>query len=73
MRSYFATGCNAAKASAQLGVHERTVAYRLRTVEESLGIDVIERRNELSVALRLLAVLRTISRTNSQVDPVVRI
>ncbi|GAB3686937.1 PucR family transcriptional regulator [Saccharopolyspora tripterygii] len=73
VRSYFATGCNAAKASAQLGVHERTVAYRLRTVEESLGIDVIERRNELSVALRLLAVLRTISRTNSQVDPVVRI
>lgn len=73
MRVYFATGCNAAKASAQLGVHERTVAYRLRTVEESLEIDVIERRNELVVALRMLAVLRTISGATSPVNPVVRI
>ncbi|WP_037817417.1 MULTISPECIES: PucR family transcriptional regulator [Amycolatopsis] len=73
MRVYFAAGCNAAKAATQLQVHERTVAYRLRTVEERLGMDVISRRNELVVALRLLTALRAISSTTSPVGPVVRI
>lgn len=54
LRAYFRTGQNAASAAPLLGVHERTVAYRLRTMEERLGCSVGERRDELAVALRLL-------------------
>ncbi|MFE3170008.1 PucR family transcriptional regulator [Amycolatopsis sp. NPDC059090] len=73
MRVYFGSGCNATKAAAQLQVHERTVAYRLRTVEERLGVEVVARRDELVVALRLLAALRAISAAESPVDPIVRL
>lgn len=73
MRAYFGVGCNAAQAAAQLNVHERTVAYRIRTVEGRLDIDVTKRRDELAVALRLLTVLRSIARATSPVNPVVEI
>jgi sugar diacid utilization regulator len=53
LRAYFATGQNAASAAAKLGVHERTVSYRLRAIEEHLGHAVNERRAELEVALKL--------------------
>jgi DNA-binding PucR family transcriptional regulator len=34
-------------------VHERTVIYRLRTIEERLGHPILARRTELDAALRL--------------------
>ena len=55
LRAYFATGQNASAAAAMLGVHEHTVAYRLRTIEERLGRPVTARRAELETALRLLS------------------
>jgi DNA-binding PucR family transcriptional regulator len=54
LRAYFASAQNASAAAAMLGVHEHTVGYRLRTIEERLGRPVIARRAELETALRLL-------------------
>ncbi len=54
LRAYFAAGQNASSAAAMLGVHEHTVAYRLRTIEAALGRPVTARRAELETALRLL-------------------
>jgi len=53
LRAYFAAGQNASSAAAMLGVHEHTVAYRLRTIEATLGRPVTARRAELETALRL--------------------
>jgi hypothetical protein len=53
LRAYFAAGQNASSAAAMLGVHEHTVAYRLRTIEAALGRPVTARRAELETALRL--------------------
>lgn len=63
LRAYFQTGQNASSAAHVLGVHERTVAYRLRSVEERIGAPVGSRRDELSVALRLLDLLEASSRS----------
>ncbi len=57
LAAWFAAGHNAAAAAAALGVHERTVAYRLWTVEERLGCPPASRRAELETALRLRALL----------------
>ena len=62
LRAYFATGQNGASTAHVLGIHERTVAYRLRSIEERLGTTVQKRRDELSAALRFRALL--------QVEPV---
>jgi hypothetical protein len=53
LSAYFAAGQNASSAAAMLGVHEHTVANRLRTIEEALGRPVNSRRAELETALRL--------------------
>jgi hypothetical protein len=53
LRAYFACAQNASAAAAVLGVHEHTVTYRLRTIEERLGRPVTSRRAELETALRL--------------------
>jgi hypothetical protein len=53
LRAYFRTGHNGAAAAASLGVHERTVSYRLATIEKALGHTVAARRDELGVALRI--------------------
>lgn len=53
LRAYFASGQNAASTAAVIGVHERTVAYRLKSVEKWLGTSITAVRDELSVALRL--------------------
>lgn len=58
LRAYFASAQNASAAAALLGVHEHTVAYRLRTIEERLGRPVTSRRAEIETALRLLDVRR---------------
>ena len=57
LRAWFATGHNAAAAAARLGVHEQTVAARLRVIEEQTGRPPRERRAELEAALRLHAYL----------------
>ena len=51
--AWFASGQNAAATAARLGVHEQTVASRLRAVEERTGRSPAGRRAELELALRL--------------------
>lgn len=51
--AYFAAGHNAASAAAALGVHQQTVANRLRAAEDRLGRSISARRVELETALRL--------------------
>lgn len=53
LRAWFAAGQNAAATAAALGVHEQTVAARLRAVEERTGASPSARRAELETALRL--------------------
>lgn len=53
LRAYFACAQNASAAAAMLGVHEHTVTYRLRTIEDRLGRPVTSRRAELEMSLRL--------------------
>jgi hypothetical protein len=53
LREYFAAHQNAAAAAAALGIHEQTVAQRLRAVEQRTGRSVAARRAELDTALRL--------------------
>jgi PucR-like helix-turn-helix protein/diguanylate cyclase with GGDEF domain len=57
LSAYFAAEHNAASAAATLGVHQQTVANRLRAAEERLGHSIGARRVELEVALRLRASL----------------
>jgi PucR-like helix-turn-helix protein/diguanylate cyclase with GGDEF domain len=57
LRAYFSLGQNASAAGALLGVHERTIAYRLTTVEERIGRPIARRRDELALALRIYALL----------------
>lgn len=53
LAAYFAAEYNAASAAASLGVHQQTVANRLRAAEERLGHSIGARRVELELALRL--------------------
>jgi hypothetical protein len=54
LAAYFAAEYNAASAGARLGIHQQTVANRLRVAEERLGHTSIGlRRVELEMALRL--------------------
>jgi hypothetical protein len=57
LRAYFDAGLNAAAACAPLRVNDRTVAYRIRTIEDRLGEPILGRQDELSLALRLLDVI----------------
>ena len=61
LRTYFETGQNAAATATRIRVHERTVAYRLKSIEERLGFPIARRRDELAIALRLADVLRDAS------------
>lgn len=54
LTAYFACAQNASAAAAVLGVHEHTITYRLRRIEQRLGRPVTSRRAELEVALRML-------------------
>lgn len=51
--AYFEAGQNAAAAASRLGINDRTVAYRVRRVEEQLGRSVLNCQERLSLALRL--------------------
>jgi len=57
LRAYADSDWNAASTGARLGVHERTVGYRLATIEERFGHPLAARRNEIGIALRLQAAL----------------
>lgn len=57
LRAYFDASSNASAAAALLGVNDRTVAYRLRGIEDLLGHPVSTRALELGLALRLERVL----------------
>lgn len=54
---YFRCGHNGASAAAALGIHDRTVLYRIRAIEDGLGRSVTARREELALALRLAPVV----------------
>jgi hypothetical protein len=57
LRAYLAVAQNGSSAAALLGVHERTVANRLRAIEQRLGRPVSTRHAELDTALRLYELL----------------
>ncbi len=57
LTTYFAKASNAASCAVALGVHEGTVAYRLKSIEKLLGHPIADRRAELEIALRLARVL----------------
>jgi DNA-binding PucR family transcriptional regulator len=59
LSAYFACGFNASAAAALLKVNDRTIAYRLNTIEQLLGRRVRARQAELRAAIRLERVLRT--------------
>ncbi|GAB3854766.1 helix-turn-helix domain-containing protein [Nocardioides maradonensis] len=61
LRAYFKTGQNAAAAANEIHVHERTIAYRLRSIEQRLGVSINARRDEIAVALRLADILSALS------------
>jgi hypothetical protein len=58
VRAYFDAGNNASAAARCLSLSDRTVAYRLRSVEEKLGRPLLARRDEISVAMRLFDLYR---------------
>lgn len=60
LRAYFKAGQNAASTAQAIHVHERTVAYRLRSIESRLGATITARRDELAVALRLADLLNQV-------------
>ncbi|MSW51960.1 MAG: hypothetical protein F2817_13865, partial [Actinobacteria bacterium] len=53
LAAYFAAGDRKAGTAAVLGIHEKTVAHRLRRAEELLGTPVDARRAALEIALVL--------------------
>ena len=58
LEAYYAAGQNAVSAAAALGVRDRTIANRLRRVEEALGRGaIVARRAEIETALRLSRLL----------------
>jgi hypothetical protein len=57
LSAFFSAGSNKSATAAALGVHEQTVTYRLRAVEEKLGTSIRARRAELETALRVRRVL----------------
>ncbi|NEK87334.1 CdaR family transcriptional regulator [Blastococcus saxobsidens] len=64
LRAYFASGQNAAATASIIGVHERTVAYRLRSAEKVLERSIATARDELSIALRMYVLLQEDERTD---------
>jgi DNA-binding PucR family transcriptional regulator len=57
LTAYFEEGNSPVRAARRLGVHEKTVVYRVRKAEELLGHPVAGRRAELELALRVRLLL----------------
>ncbi len=55
--SYLQAGLNAAATAAVVHVSDRTIAYRIRSIEDLLGRSVLARHTELAAAIRLHRVL----------------
>jgi hypothetical protein len=53
LSAYLGAGLNASAAAAVLAINDRTVAYRVRGIEQLLGRSVASRSAELAAALRL--------------------
>jgi hypothetical protein len=70
LRAYFSTGQNASSAAALLGVHERTIRYRLRVIEECLARPPDECRAELETALKLEGCLPIFDKSPGRSSPV---
>ncbi len=70
LHMYFAVGENAVATAQRLGVHSRTVAYRLRSAESKIGAEAMH-REELPIALRLAKLVASIGRDepSSTTDP----
>lgn len=66
LAAYFRCGQNAASTAQAIHVHERTVAYRLRSIESRLGVTISARRDELAVALRLANLLKDVEGLGDQ-------
>lgn len=72
LTAYFKAGQNAASTANAIHVHERTVAYRLRSIEQRLGVSINSRRDEIAVALRLADILAAMgSNEDDTEDPAV--
>lgn len=56
LEAYCACGYNAASAALHLGVHSRTIAYRLKQVESRIGANGLL-RDEVPVAIRLFRMI----------------
>ncbi|MEP7456063.1 helix-turn-helix domain-containing protein [Phyllobacterium sp. SB3] len=54
LRAYFDTGLNAMKASAELGIHYKTMAQRLERISKLIGLDFRESRQVLHVQIAIL-------------------
>ena len=54
LRIFFEEGQSYARTARRVGVHENTVAYRVRRAEAMLGHPVTSRQLELQVALALM-------------------
>lgn len=59
LEAYLEEHASPRRAAARLGVHENTVAARIRTAETRLGRPLTGRTTELLVALRLLPLVRS--------------
>jgi len=57
LASYLHSGLNAAATAAVLHVSDRTVAYRIHSIEGLVGRSVLSRASELAAAVRLHRVL----------------
>lgn len=57
LAAYFDEGNSPVRAARRLGVHEKTVVYRVRRAEALLGHPVAGRRAELELALRVRSLL----------------
>lgn len=68
LRMYFAVGENAVTTARKLGVHSRTVAYRLRSVEAKIGAAGMH-REELAIAVRLAKLVAAVGETDSATVP----
>jgi hypothetical protein len=58
LSAYFAAAERKAGAAALLGIHEKTVAYRLRTAERELGTSILAHRTDIEAALLVRATQR---------------
>jgi hypothetical protein len=57
LRTYLACGESQVVAAGRLGVHEKTIAYRIRKAEELLGISIRDRHTEIEASLLIHASL----------------